>query len=274
MKKILFSAFALIIVMVSCVKDEPYPGISIDLSYAPDVITELDDVTVSASIASFYSITEAVLYYTIDDSDEIKSVNMTKEDDGKSFSAIIPAQPDKTKVDFYVKATSEKMQATSATMGYKVGDNVDYSVIVLNELNGDQKFIEVYNQGEYDLPLKGMTIKKDDDKTIWTGTEVVVAPAYGYVVLVSDKNDGVDPDDPFTFAGGLSAKKTLKIELIMPDGSIRDVFTRGNTGLWGQDISNVAPQSYARTPDAGDWKLADPTPGEANPAEGEDIPQE
>ena len=34
----------------------------------------------------------------------------------------------------------------------------------------------------------------------------------------------------------------------------------------------MAPQSYARTPNGGDWKLANPTPGEANPSTGEDIP--
>ena len=83
-----------------------------------------------------------------------------------------------------------------------------------------------------------------------------------------------DYTEALIFHSGLSAKKTLRMTLFMPDGTVRDEFTRGTTGEWGQTISNVAPQSYARTPDGGDWKLADPTPGEANPASGEDIPQE
>ncbi len=41
----------------------------------------------------------------------------------------------------------------------------------------------------------------------------------------------------------------------------------------GKDMGTT-PKSYARTPDGDDWKLAAPTPGAANPATGEDIPQE
>ena len=276
MKKLLFAAFALIVMMASCVKDEQYTGITIsDLSYSPVAMTEVNDVTVTASITSFYDITEAILYYTLNDAEKEETVAMTMDAATKVYSAIIPAQPDGTKVVFYVKAASEKMKVTSETKDYTVGETLpDFSVIVLNELNGDQKFIEIYNQGDYDLPLKGMTINKDEEKTIWTGDETVVAPAHGYIVLISDKNDVSEVDPALVFEGGLSGKKTLKIELFMPDGTTRDVFTRGTTGLWGQDISNVGEKSYTRTPDGGDWKLADPTPGEANPAEGEDIPQE
>ena len=174
-----------------------------------------------------------------------------------------------------MKAASEKMEVTSSPRDYTVGDVLpDYSVIVLNELNGDQKKIEIYNQGDFDLPLKGMFIQKDDDAVIWTADETVIAPTHGYLVLISNKNDVSEIDPALVFDGGLSGKKTLKIELFMPDGSSRDVFTRGTTGLWGQDISNVGEKSFARTPDGGDWKLTDPTLGEANPAEGEDIPQE
>ena len=79
------------------------------------------------------------------------------------------------------------------------------------------------------------------------------------------------------FNSGLSAKKSVRIALYMADGAERDVFTRESSaapGEWGVTMQNVAPQSYARTPDGGDWKLADPTPGEANPATGDDIPNE
>lgn len=275
MKKILFAALALLVVMASCVKDEPYYGITISgLSYNPTAMTDVNDVTVTADIASFYDF-KATLCYTLNEVEKINEVPMTLDNATKLYTAVIPAQPNDTKVVFFVKAVSEKMEVKSESKDYTVGAVLpDYSVIVLNELNGDQKFIEVYNQGEYDLPLNGMTIKKDDDKIIWTGTEAVVAPAHGYVVLVSDKNDGVDPDDPFTFAGGLSPKKTLKIELIMPDGSIRDVFTRGTDENWGTTITDVSPNSYARIPDGGEWKLTEPTPGAANPATGDPIPQD
>ena len=123
-----------------------------------------------------------------------------------------------------------------------------------------------------------MYLTKDgvEDDIKWTGDATIVVPAHGYVVLYSVDVAADHPElgENMFFNSGLSAKKTVRFALYMADGTERDVFTRGTTGEWGQTISNVAPQSYARTPDGGDWKLADPTPGEANPATGEDIPQE
>ena len=157
-------------------------------------------------------------------------------------------------------------------------DEPDYTNIVLNELNGDTKFIEIYNMGDLELSLEGMYITKDgnEEDIKWTGDATHIVPAHGYLVLYSIDTQADHPElgDNMFFNSGLSAKKTVRIALYMADGTERDVFTRGSTGEWGQTISNVAPQSYARTPDGGDWKLADPTPGEANPATGDDIPQE
>ena len=274
MKKILFAALALIVVMASCVKDEPYNGITISgISYSPTAMTEVNDVTVTATITSFYAITEATLCYTLNDAEEVQTVNMLSSEGSDVYSAVIPAQPDSTKVVFYVKAASEKMQVTSEPKDYVVGETLpDFNTIVLNELNGDQKMIEIYNQGDYALPLKGMTLKKNDETVIWTASEAVVAPAHGYVLLISDKNDVSAVDPAYVFSGGLSPKKTIKIELFLPDGSTRDVFTRGD-GLWDQSATDVGEKSFSRVPDAGEWKLTDPTLGEANPTEGgEDIP--
>lgn len=154
----------------------------------------------------------------------------------------------------------------------------DYSNIILNELNGDTKFIEIYNKGDFDIPLEDMYIMKDDYAAgaIWTSDATVVAPAHGYVVLysVDVQADHPELNENQFFNSGISSKKTIRLTLFMSDGTVRDEFTRGTTGEWGLALSNVAPQSYARTPDGGDWKLAAPTPGAANPATGEDIPQE
>ena len=185
---------------------------------------------------------------------------------------------------YYADATpgAANVEGTVALLGLEGGDTPeppaepDYTNIVLNELNGDTKFIEIYNKGNVDLPLEGMYIMKDDyvAGATWTADASVVAPAGGYVLLYSEDVTLDHPEVPETliFHSGLSAKKTVRITLFMPDGTVRDEYTRGTE--WGLTISNVAPQSFARTPDGGDWKLADPTPGEANPAEGEDIPQE
>ena len=189
---------------------------------------------------------------------------------------------------YYADATPGvvNVDGTVALLGLEGGDTPepptpeepDYTNIVLNELNGDTKFIEIYNKGNVDLPLEGMYIMKDDyvAGVTWTADASVVAPAGGYVLLYSEDVTLDHPEVPETliFHSGLSSKKTVRITLFMPDGTVRDEFTRGTTGEWGQTISDVKPQSFARTPDGGDWKLAEATPGAANPAEGEDIPQE
>ncbi len=439
MKKIMFVALALLMGLASCVKDKQYPGITIsNVSYSPTAVTEYSDVTVSATITSFKDFTAKLVFTTGEDS-KVQELAMTA--DGENiYTAVIPAKPDGTKVNFHVEAMNDEATAVSPDMEYTVGavavdysvlrlnelngndkfieiyntgadpinlngvyiekdgsqnwvaDNTvsiepgayvllysedvqadmpdypealifhsglsakknvriqlftpagvsiddfnltnieandpayipapasysrnadgkwyyadatpgavnvdgtvallgleggdtpepptpeepDYTNLVLNELNGDTKFIEIYNRGNVDLPLEGMYIMKDDYVAGATGTAdaSVVAPAGGYVLLYREDVtlDHPEVHETLIFHSGLSAKKTVRITLFMPDGTVRDEYTRGTE--WGLTISNVAPQSFARTPDGGDWKLADPTPGEANPAEGEDIPQE
>jgi len=187
---------------------------------------------------------------------------------------------------YYADATpgSANVDGANIVLGLEGGDTPepptpdepDYTNLVLNELNGDTKFIEIYNKGNVDLSLEGMYIMKDDyvAGATWTADASVVAPAGGYVLLYSEDVTLDHPEVPETliFHSGLSAKKTVRITLFMPDGTVRDEYTRGTE--WGLTISNVAPQSFARTPDGGDWKLAEATPGAANPATGDDIPQE
>lgn len=442
MKKIMFVALALLMGLASCVKDKQYPGINIsNVSYAPTAVQADDDVTVTATITSFKDFT-AKLVYSTDAANKAEELGMVAGENNL-YTAVIPAQPDGTKVSFYVQAMNGEVTAVSPAMEYEVGavaidysklrlnelngndkfieiynagaeainlngvyiekdgeqnwvgDNTvkvdagaylvlysedvvadhpdvpealifhsglsakknvriqlftpagvsiddfnltnidandpayipapasysrnadgkwyyadatpgavnvdgtvallgleggdtpepptpeepDYTNLVLNELNGDTKFIELYNMGNLDLSLEGLYIEKDDKtEPIWMGDATITVPAHGYVVLYSED---VVIDHPelegtnYIFGSGLSAKKSIRIALFLADGTQLDIFTRGPEGAeWGATISNVAPQSYARTPDGGDWKLADPTPGEANPATGDDIPQE
>ena len=448
MKKIMFVALALLMGLASCVKDKQYPGINIsNVSYAPTAVQADDDVTVTATITSFKDFT-AKLVYSTDAANKAEELGMVAGENNL-YTAVIPAQPDGTKVSFYVQAMNGEVTAVSPAMEYEVGavaidysklrlnelngndkfieiynagteainlngvyiekdgaqnwvadntvkveagaylvlysedvvvdhpdvpealvfhsglsakknvriqiftpagasiddfnltnidlngeaygyggnqapasysrnadgnwyyadatpgaanvdgqnivlgleggvtpepptpDEPDYSNIVLNELNGDTKFIEIYNKGNLDLSLEGMYITKDgvEDDIKWTGDATHVVPANGYLVLYSIDTQADHPElgENMFFNSGLSAKKAVRIALYMADGTQRDAFERESAaapGEWGVGMSNVAPQSYARTPDGGDWKLADPTPGEANPATGEDIPQE
>ena len=444
MKKIMFVALALLMGLASCVKDKQYPGINIsNVSYAPTAVQATDDVTVTATITSFKDFT-AKLVYSTDATERAIELAMTGGADD-IYTAVIPAQPDGTKVNFYIQAMNGEVTAVSPAMEYEVGavaidysvlrlnelngndkfieifnagadavnlngvyiekdgsqnwigdntvkieagaylvlwsedvaldhpdvpetlifhsglsakknvriqlftpagvsiddfnltnidlndpayipapasysrnadgnwyyadatpgaanvdgevallgleggvtpepptpDEPDYSNLVLNELNGDTKFIEFYNMGNLDLSMEGMYITKDglEEDIKWTGDATHVVPAHGYVVLYSIDTQADHPElgENMFFNSGFSAKKSVRIALYMPDGTVRDVFERESAaapGEWGASMSNVAPQSYARTPDGGDWMLADPTPGEANPAQGEPIPNE
>jgi hypothetical protein len=189
---------------------------------------------------------------------------------------------------YYAEATpgAVNVDGENIVLGLEGGDTPepptpeepDYTNILLNELNGDSKFIEIYNMGDMDLPMEGMYIMKDEyvAGAIWTADATIVAPAHGYLVLysVDVQADHPELNENQFFNSGISSKKTIRFTLFMPDGTVRDEFTRGTTGEWGQTVSSVAPLSYARTPDGGYWKLADPTPGAANPSSGGDIPQE
>ncbi len=434
----MFVALALLVGLASCVKDKQYPGINIsNVSYAPTAVQAEDDVTVSATITSFKDFT-AKLVYTVGEAEKAIELAMTAGADNL-YTAVIPAQPDGTKVKFHIEAMNGEATGVSPEMEYEVGavaidytvlrlnelngndkfieiynagadpinlngvyiekdggqnwigDNTvkieaggylllysedvqadmpdypeslifhsglsakknvriqlftpagesiddfnlvdidqndpayipapgsyslnadgnwyyadatpgavnvdgtvavlgleggvtppptpepDYADLMLNELNGDTKFIELYNKGDFDLALEGLYIEKDDKEApIWIGDATLSVPAHGYLVLYSEDVVADHPEiegTNYVFNSGLSGKKVIRIALFMPDGTALDEFIRG-TGEWGATISNVAPQSYARTPDGGEWKLADPTPGEANPATGEDIPQE
>ena len=441
----MFVALALLMGLASCVKDKQYPGINIsNVSYTPTAVQEGDDVTVTATITSFKEFTAKLVYATEEASKAIE-LTMTAGADNL-YTAVIPAQADGTKVNFHIEAMNGEATAVSPDMEYVVGAvAIDYSVLRLNELNGNDKFIEVYNTGAEAINMNGVYIEKDgtqnwladntvkieaggylllysedvqadmpeypeslifhsglsakknvriqlftpagvsiddfnltnidandpayipapasysrnadgnwyyadatpgavnvdgtvallgleggdtpepptpeepdytnivlnelngssgqkfieifnkgnlelsmdgmyiekDDKTepIWTGDASIVVPAHGYIVLYSEDVLADHPELEGTnliFSSGLSSKKSVRIELFMPDQTSRDLFTRGDPSLgWNVTLTNdVAPQSFARTPDGGDWKLADPTPGEANPATGEDIPQE
>ena len=262
MKKIMFVALALIFGLVSCVKDKPYPGITIsNVSYSPTAVQSYSTVTVTATIACFNEF-NAELVYMIGAEDT--HVDMTETDN--VYTAVIPAQPDSTVVNFYVKAENDDMTATSAVMSYTVGGTpIDYSVLRINELNGNDKFIEIFNNGAEAINMSGVTIYKDTEKLVWTGkAEVTVEPG-SFLLLYSEDVIADHPEIDTTyyiFHSGLSAKKNVRIELKTPAGVDVDDFNL--TNIDANDPSMIpAPASYSRNDDT-EWYYADATPGEVN----------
>ena len=173
------------------------------------------------------------------------------------------------------------------------GNETKVSGIVLNELSGADKFIELYNTTDQEVSLEGVYLVKYDSSkdggksTTWTGAKGMTIAAKGYVVLESsDLSDPAEDGDPayayesadHVFKGGLSGKKNVKIELQDASEKVLDTFVRGEEGAgWNQvsGFNNDKKHTFSRVPDGtGAWAYADPTKGAANGAQVAEIEME
>ena len=165
--------------------------------------------------------------------------------------------------------------------------------VVLNELSGADKYIELYNTTDKEVSLEGLKLVKYDaskdggKSTTWTGKAGMKIAAKGFVVLESsDLSDPAEDGDEnyayesanHVFKGGLSGKKNVKIELQDADDKVLDTFQRGEEGAgWNQvsGFNNDKKHTFSRVPDGtGAWAYADPTKGTKNGTKVADIEQE
>lgn len=282
MKKLLFVAMAVIAMLASCTPETKVPTIS-NVSQNPEIVVADQEVTVTATVAGAEEFT-IKLYFTVNaDSYE---ADMIPANELNTYKGVIPGQADGAKVSYYIQVVAGDVVVKTDTYDYLVGTAPTpvASTIMLNELSGVSKFIEIYNPTDAAVVLENLYIEKDaKDAPIWVGDGTITVPAHGYVVLWSEDVVADHPEldgTNYIFGSGLSSKKTVRIALFkgeFPNGEQLDLFTRGNADLdpeaWGLTITNV-DKAFARTPDGGEWKLADETPDAANPATGDDIPQE
>ena len=163
------------------------------------------------------------------------------------------------------------------------GNGTKVTGVVLNELSGADKFIELYNTTDAEISLEGLYLVKYDSSkeggksTTWTGAAGMKIAAKGYVVLESsDLADPAEDGDPnyayesanHVFKGGLSGKKNVFIELYNAKDEKLSEFKRGEEGAgWNQvsGFNNDKKHSFSRVPNGtGDWAYADPTKGSKN----------
>jgi hypothetical protein len=183
--------------------------------------------------------------------------------------------------------TSGAANGTSTTDYTKFGDEAgaanpppaaDYTQLVLNEIDGNAKAIELYNKGTVALSLTGVTLWKNVDTAPsgtawWTGTAASGSIEPGAYILIYQTGQRPGGDVAgFIGANGISPQQTLRFELLDPANQSLGVFIRGSSP-WGVTISPVSPNSYQRIPNGtGNWQMATPTLGSANPANGTNIP--
>lgn len=268
MKKIFaLIAIALPFMATSCVKDNVYEGPSTITSVAvsPEAPTSNDDVTVTAVCSGLQQITSATLTYN--------GTNVDMQVNGQTCTGIIPRQADKTEVTVVVTVkNSAGYETKSAEKRYTVGNPAtDWTKVKLNELYGSgadsEKAIELYNDTDFEVSLEGVTINKDE-ALAWTGIKgEVIAPRSVFAIV------GAKGTTERGFSSGFSAKKSVLIQLIDPNGNVIDTFQRGEKGdAWGgQGLSNNSG-SWSRIPDGSGkfMKTAEVTIGALNSKDGEE----
>lgn len=263
MKKILFTYITLIAMTLgffSCVEDDYYEGPAIisDIVYSPSTVTPDDNVTVSATITDTRGITSATIKYKVNSGAE-QSVSMTGS--GNSYTGTIPKAADKEQIEFYVEAANQAGYTTkSSAITYEVGAiPIPYENLVLNELNGNDKFIEIFNKGSEVISLAGVYIEKDG-KNVWVGGSSRILEGGTYLLLYSEDVKADLPGHPedLFFASGLSAKKAVRVQLFSPASVSLDDFNL-------VDYQKAAPASYSRWANGtGNWHYAPATPGAVN----------
>ena len=177
----------------------------------------------------------------------------------------------------------------SSTEGYtKFGDEdgaveADYTKLVLNEVSGNNKFVEIYNSGTAAIPLAGVKLQRNNGPaeggSEWVGTASDAIPAGAYRLFLFNSFTPADLETNPAYVGwkvssGISSGQVLKVAIVDPEGTPISVFIRGDDPLpaW-QSTAGVTQNStdtYSRMTD-GTWAYAAPTPGAANGAKTEEI---
>lgn len=255
-------AMAMPILFTSCIKDQMYGGASIDEVKNTVAYTANDAVTVTAKVSALVPVKEVKLVWTTNPRSQGTPVPMVEANG--TWMGKIPAQPLDTEVSYYVEAATESSSVRSNVVKYVVGATpINYSGLILSELNGNDKYIELANKGTEEIPLDGVYIEKDGGKN-WPRESVAltsvtsIKPGEFVVLYSSEKVDKIPagwPED-LLFDSGLSAGKAVRVQLFDPSGKSIDDFNL-------KDFKTAAPAAYSRNKD-GKWYFAEGTPGTEN----------
>ena len=180
----------------------------------------------------------------------------------KSFSRI----PDGTGLFYFTEPSPELMNGFSTTELIEVPSTQDY--LVINEVDGIGKFVEIYNNGTETESLAGLTLVKNETQTWWTGAAgLTLAPGKFYTIAQSGGAAGADE---YTGANGISPKQNLKFELKKSGGTVMDNFVRTNGKAWGDAVTPAydatgTNYSFSRVPNGiGSFQLTVPSCNASN----------
>ncbi|MDR1552804.1 MAG: lamin tail domain-containing protein [Prevotellaceae bacterium] len=257
----------------------PTPGVSnngavaqpsiTDLAHTPASPTNDEDVIVTATVtAGEGTLTSVKVQWTLNTTPQT-DITMTNAAD--VYSATIVKQVAGSAIAYSVVATNSAGGTSTVSGTYTVRDAtvIDYTGLVINEIDGNGKFIELYNKGTVDIPLAGVTLVKNESATWWTGGAATLAAGEYYTISQSGQTD--PGADETTGASGISPKQNLKFQLKDPDDNELDVFFRSNGEALGTIVipaydATTPKYAFARCPDGiGAFGLAEPSCDIANP---------
>ena len=140
--------------------------------------------------------------------------------------------------------------------------------IILTEICGDQKFVEIYNKGSEDVPLVGLRLVRNEGASSYTfkASDIIPAGAYRLILFNETQIDKTNPGcvEGWTVSSGISNQQTLSIQLITVSKDVVSSFQRG-AAPWGETegVERKQEYSYSRM-DNGEWSYSGPTPGAPN----------
>jgi len=148
---------------------------------------------------------------------------------------------------------------------------IDYTGLVINEVDGNGKFVELYNNSANPIPLANVKLIKDESQTWWNGGEDITIEAGGFYTIAQTGTSFVTNASEYTGYSGISPKKIVQFELKSPYGILIDVFARKVDGLnFGDDCTPDYAQdgySFSRCPNGtGEFGLAAPSCNSTNPS--------
>lgn len=160
-----------------------------------------------------------------------------------------------------------------------MAENLD--TVVLNEINGSQDYIELYNSGDAQVSLKGAKIRRwrinagvKDKQTLWEGTTEVIAPKSYLCLKFEEGKEG----SAYYLKRDFSARKNTYIWLQDVSQAEISNFKRGQEDIgWNQvhmqKCANDTGLVYSYSRVGKEWVYAIPTPGTANGEKQGDIDQ-
>jgi len=197
------------------------------------------------------------------------SASATKlSNDAVGVSAEIEGLNNGTAYHIWIKAKARYSDYTSdfspSTSGTPEAPALafDYTPLVLNEVNGVEKWFEIYNTGTEEINLEDVKAYYGNNLT-WTGLATQTIPANGYIQITQNQTNGAETGQ---FTTGLSANNAnVTLQLRDPAGTVLDTYEKSTVVT---NTMSFYDKAHARIPDGtGAWFYLDNstgTPGATN----------